>query len=73
MNYLVIEIQTNASGTIGNLVYSYADRNQAEQKYHLVLSSAAVSQLPAHAAALMTAEGQLLERKCYHHVTEEEE
>lgn len=70
MKYLVIEIQTNSDGTVGNLVYSYADRNQAEQKYHLVLSSAAVSQLPAHAACLMTSEGQLLERKCYHHVEE---
>jgi len=68
--YIVIELQTSANGTVGNLVYSYADRNQAEQKYHLILSSAAVSQLPAHAAALMTAEGQLLERKCYHHVEE---
>lgn len=73
MNYLVIEIQTNANGTIGNLVNAYTDRNQAEQKYHLVLSSAAVSALPAHAAVLMTSEGQLLERKCYHHGTELEE
>ena len=73
MNYLVIEIQTNQDGTIGNLVYSYADRSQAESKYHTILSSAAVSQLPVHAAALMTAEGQLLERKCYHHTVEAEE
>lgn len=73
MNYLVIEIQTNANGTVGNLVYSYADRNTAEQKYHLILSSAAVSQLPSHAAALMTSEGQLLERKCYHHAEVEAE
>lgn len=71
--YIVIELQTSASGTVGNLVYSYADRNAAEQKYHLILSSAAVSQLPSHAAALMTNEGQLLERKCYHHITEETE
>ena len=70
MNYLVIEIQTNSDGTVGNLVYSYADRNEAERQYHLVLSSAAVSALPAHAAVLMTSEGQSLERKCYHHVEE---
>ena len=71
--YIVIELQTNANGTVGNLVYSYADRNTAEQKYHLILSSAAVSQLPSHAAALMTSDGQLLERKCYHHIQELEE
>ena len=68
--YIVIELQTSASGTVSNLVYSYADRSQAESKYHTILASAAVSQLPSHAAALMTAEGQLLERKCYHHVEE---
>ena len=71
--YIVIEIQTNANGTVGNLVYSYSDRSQAESKYHTILASAAVSQLPSHAAALMTNEGQLLERKCYHHAAEEPE
>lgn len=73
MNYIVIEIQTNSDGTVGNLVSSYTDRNQAEQKYHLVLSSAAVSQLPTHAAALLTNDGRQLEYRCYHHAEETEE
>ena len=71
--YIVIELQTDVNGTVGNLVYSYNNRNEAEQKYHLVLASAAVSQLPSYACALMTSEGQLLERKCYHHTIEETE
>lgn len=67
MTYIVIELQTNNDGTVGNLVYSYADRNQAEQKYHLVLSSAAVSQLQAHAAVLLTGDGRTLASQCYRH------
>lgn len=70
MTYIVIELQTNADGTVANLVYAYTDRNEAEQKYHLVLSSAAVSQLPAHAAVLLTSDGRMLASQCYRHVEE---
>lgn len=63
--YIVIELQTNADGTVGNLVYSYDSQNNAESKYHSVLASAAISALPKHAAVLMTSEGYLLESKCY--------
>lgn len=70
MTYIVIELQTNTDGTVGNLVYSYTDRNEAEQKYHLILSSAAVSQLPAHAAVLLTGDGRMLASQCYRHVEE---
>lgn len=73
MKYLVIEIQTNSDGSVGNLVYAYDDRNQAESKYHTVLASAAISALPAHAAVLLTSDGRQLEYKCYHHITEDQE
>lgn len=67
MTYIVIELQTNSDGTVGNLVWAYTDRNQAEQKYHLVLSAAAVSSLPAHAAVLLTGDGRMLASQCYRH------
>lgn len=67
MTYIVIELQTNQDGTVGNLVYSYTDRGQAEQKYHLILSAAAVSQLPVHAAVLLTGDGRTLASQCYRH------
>lgn len=70
MTYVVIELQTNTDGTVGNLVYAYTNRNEAEQKYHLVLSAAAVSQLPAHAAVLLTGDGRTLASQCYRHVEE---
>lgn len=65
MNYIVIELQTNPNGTIGNLVWSFDDRAQAESKFHAVLSAAAISTLPVHAACLMDATGRLLDRGCY--------
>ena len=65
--YIVIEIQTNANGTIGNLVTSYYERNDAERQYHLILAAAAVSVLPAHAAVMMTNEGNILAHQVYHH------
>lgn len=65
--YIVFEIQTNANGTVGTLVSTYADQNEAESKYHLVLSAAAVSAVPVHSCALLTDEGFLIESKCYKH------
>lgn len=43
MKYIVLEIQTNVDGTIGTLIDSFDTRNEAESKYHLVLSSASIS------------------------------
>lgn len=70
MHFIVVEIQTNTNGTIGTLVNDYTDRNLAEQQYHTVLAAAAVSTIPAHAAILVTDEGQMLARGCYHHAQE---
>jgi hypothetical protein len=70
MKYLVIEIQTNADGTVGNLVFAYDDRNQAESKYHAVLAAAAISELPMHTCDLIQADGILLARQCYVHEQE---
>ena len=73
MKYLVIEIQTNADGKIGILTFSYDDRNQAESKYHAVLSAAAISTLPMHTCDLIQADGILLARQSYVHEQEVEE
>lgn len=67
MKYIVIEIQTNADGTVGNIVQAFDSQDQAESAYHGVLASAAVSRLPKHAAVIMTDEGYCMEYRCYHH------
>ena len=71
--YIVIEMQTNADGTVGNLVSAYDERNAAESAYHSVLASAAISSLPCHAAVLMTNEGFQLMSQCYKHPVPEPE
>lgn len=69
--FIVIEIQT--SDTVATIVNSYADRNTAEQKYHMILSAAAVSTVPKHGAVMLTDEGVRLKGECYIHEQEPEE
>lgn len=67
--YIVIEIQT--SNTVATLVNAYEDRNQAESKYHQILTAAALSSVPKHSAVLMNDEGNRIKSECYiHEVTE---
>lgn len=73
MTYVVIEFQTAADGTVSYLISTYTSRNEAESKYHTILSFAATSSVPSHTAVLTTNEGQLIERKTYRHATIEVE
>lgn len=66
--YLVIEIQTNKDGTVGNFVWAYVDLLQAEAKYHAVLSAAAVSSLPMHSVVILDNAGSRIKGECYTHV-----
>ena len=66
MNYIVIEAQTN-NGTTATIVNTYADYAHAEQKYHLVLSAAAVSTVQIHSASMLTERGNLVKYECYDH------
>lgn len=72
MKYLVIEIQTNQDGTVGNLVYAYDTLAEAESKYHAVLSYAALSELPVHAAVLLRSDGAALASEFYEREQEQE-
>lgn len=65
--YLVIEIQKQADGTCTHLVTQKAERNEAEAEYHRVLAAAAVSQLQAHSAVLISDMGVPLDHQCYEH------
>lgn len=66
--YIVLEIQT--STTVATLVNSYEDRNQAESKYHQILSAAALSSVPKHSAVLMDDVGETIKMDSYIHETE---
>lgn len=67
MQFVTIEIQTMDGGAVGVLATAYPDQLQAESAYHSVLAAAALSDLPCHAAVLMTADGTLLDSQHYEH------
>ena len=68
--YIILETQTNSDGTVGTLINSYEDRNAAESKYHQVLMSAAISELPLHAAFMLTDGGYTIKSEVYKHEQE---
>ena len=67
MKYITIEIQTNADGTVGTIVTPHDTRNAAESTFHTILAAAAVSELPCHAAVLITSEGYPVAYESYKH------
>jgi hypothetical protein len=69
--FYVIEIQTNADGTSGNLVFSYAEKADAEEKLHQVSAVAAKSAVLVHSVAMLTCEGALVKNESYTHPVEE--
>lgn len=78
--FYIVEIQQYANGEYGHIVhYAYdADPDKArltgESKYYEVLSAAAVSELPSHAAIMFSTEGFPILHQCYKHaVTPEPE
>lgn len=64
--YIVIELQTTGD-QVGTIVNAYSARGQAESRYHTILAAAAISEVETHGAVMLTEEGQLLLRGCYHH------
>ena len=73
MSYVVLEIQKYTNGQIGTLVNTYETLNQAYQKYHTILAAAAVSDLPTHAAVIISDEGQVVNFDSFRNNSEPEE
>lgn len=65
--YIVIELQTANDGSVGNFVWAYESREQAEAKYHTVLAAAAVSSLPVHSCVILRNDGQQMAAQAYKH------
>lgn len=65
--YIVIELQTNADGAVGNLVWAYNSQDEAFSKYHAVLSSAAISALPVHSAVILRNDGLQIAAQSFKH------
>lgn len=65
--YVVLEIQTMSDGQVACLATPYDSQLQAESSYHSVLAAAALSNLPRHAAVLLTSDGSVQMSQYYEH------
>lgn len=65
--YVVLEIQTMSNGQVACLTTPYDGQMQAESSYHTVLAAAALSNLPRHAAVLLTSDGSVQMSQYYEH------
>ena len=65
--FIILEAQTNLDGTVGNILTGYENRDEAESKYHSVLSAAAISDLPLHSAFMLTNDAHVIKSECYRH------
>lgn len=70
--YIVIEMQTNDGVTAVVPPVAYADRNQAEAKFHTVLAAAAVSEVEIHSCAVLDERGVAVLNGVYYHLPEPE-
>lgn len=71
--FIVQEIQTFADGTVSLLPpITKASREEAESVYHSILSFAAVSKIPMHAATLLANDGHEIMHQAYTHDIPEE-
>lgn len=65
--YIVLEIQTNASGKISMIKTDHDNISTAKQKYYSILSAASVSNVAKHSAMILDDEGKTVMRECIYH------
>lgn len=59
--WLVIEIQTNNDGTVGNFVFAYGDELDAWEKFFDICKAAAKSQVLVHTCVILDNKGVIPE------------
>ena len=57
MNYVVVEIQTTFDDITSTMSTVYTSENRAEQAYHRILATAALSNLKYHTAVIIASSG----------------
>lgn len=70
--YLVIEIQKSNDGNLSHIESVHTTLPEAEQKYHTVLSFAAVSAVDVHSAVMLDDTGTRIKGETYYHGQAEE-
>lgn len=68
MKYIVIEIQKAADGTVAiPPIATYDTFFEALSRYHTILASAAISQVPVHTAVVLNEVGQEIRLDSFNH------
>lgn len=65
--YIVIELQTNADGQVGNIVTAYDTLPQAQNKFYTICAYAAVSDIPVHTAVILDSTGMTVAVQSFRH------
>ena len=68
--FIVLEIQKNADGQIGTLVYSYNNEAEAYHGYFTIAAACAISTVPLHSVVLMTEIGSMIRNESFLHQTD---
>lgn len=69
--FYVLELQTYGDGTGSAIPMSYPTLREAESKFYLILSAAAISTVYRHGAVLLTEEGFVMKQEVFTHMVEE--
>ena len=67
MTYIVIEMQTSNGVTAIVPPVTFTDRNEAEGRFHSILSVAATSAVEEHAVVMITSDGRVVRNEVYRH------
>jgi hypothetical protein len=65
--YIAVEIKEKADGTVEVSSFKKETRELAEQAFHSIMASAAVSTHPVHSGVILNTEGATLKKECYKH------
>ena len=68
-SFIVLEITRNAAGSIAVYPSAKESQNAAYSKYHEILTRAATSNSPVHAATLLAYDGEKIEHQAFFHDT----
>ncbi len=65
--YVVVELQKTDENTIASLVSTHQTLQDAQSKFHQVLSYAAVSNIPLHSCVLLNEDAYVVKTESYSH------
>ena len=68
--FIVIELQVDQNGNVGNIVTSHDTFAEAQNKFYTICAFAAISQIPIHSVIILDRTGVLLDRQSFTHFIE---